>query len=59
MDKIVIVVKGGMIQEVYGPRPNAFEIEIIDLDIDYAGPKALRQAERRLRKARQHLCRMD
>ena len=32
MEKIVIVVKGGMVQTVYGNCPNRYDVEILDLD---------------------------
>ncbi len=32
MDKLVVVVKDGMVREVYSPYPNKFDVEIIDLD---------------------------
>lgn len=32
MDKIVIVVKDGMVREAYGPCSNKFDVEVLDLD---------------------------
>lgn len=32
MDKVVVVVKDGMVREAYGPCPNKFDVEVLDLD---------------------------
>lgn len=32
MEKLVVVVKDGMVQEVYGPCPDKYDVEILDLD---------------------------
>ena len=55
MDKIVIVVKKGMVQNVYGPCPNKFDVEIIDLDCNGSDPNAEYEAMERLKAVRQCL----
>ena len=56
MDKLVIVVKGGIVHSVYGSCPCQFEVEVIDLDQTDAD--ALDAAESRLNTVQQHLCEM-
>lgn len=57
MDKIAIVVKGGMVQEVYGTS-NLYQtdIEIIDLDLDGAASEVEADTLERLQSVEQHLC---
>ena len=55
MDKVVIVVKGGMVQEVFGPCPYKFEVEILDMDFNGADPDAKVAALDRLQIVRQYL----
>lgn len=47
MEKIIIVVRGGMVEDVFARRPNQYNIEIIDLDTDV--PEELEEAEERLK----------
>ncbi len=56
MDKIAIVVKGGMVQEVYGSS-SLYQtvIEIIDLDLDGTAPEVEKDTYERLQAAEQHL----
>lgn len=58
MDEIIIVVKGGMVQNVFGPCPNKFDIEVIDLDLDGAESAVIEAAEERLRTVEQFLCKI-
>ena len=59
MDKIAIVVKGGMVQEVYGSNSlYQTDIEIIDLDLDGASPEVEQDTLDRLQVAEQHLCKL-
>ena len=59
MDKIAIVVKGGMVQEVYGTSSlYQTDIEIIDLDFDGAAPEVEQNTLERLRTVEQHLCKL-
>lgn len=59
MDKIAIVVKGGMVQEVYGSNSlYQTDIEIIDLDLDGASPEVEQDTLERLQVAEQHLCKL-
>ena len=55
MDKIVIVVKKGMVQNVYGPCPNKFDVEIIDLDLEREAPAVAEEAEARVQIIEQYL----
>ncbi len=56
MDKIAIVVKGGMVQEVYGSS-SLYQtvIEIIDLDLDGTAPEVEKDTYERLQAAEQYL----
>lgn len=56
MDKLVIVLKGGIVHSVYGPCPYRFDLEVIDLD--QTDTDALEAAESRLNAVQQHLCEM-
>lgn len=58
IDKIVVVVKGGMVQNVYGPCPNKFDVEVIDLDLDWAEPSVVEAEEARLQTVEQNLYKM-
>lgn len=58
MEKIVVVVKGGMVQDVYGPCPHKFDVEVIDLDLDGAELAAVEAAEERLQTVEQFLCKI-
>lgn len=58
IDKIVVVVKGGMAQNVYGPCPNKFDVEVIDLDLDWAEPSVVEAEEARLQTVEQNLYKM-
>lgn len=55
MDKVVIVVKDGMVQEVFGPCPYKFEVEILDMDFNGADPDAETAAQDRLQTIQQYL----
>ena len=55
MDKVVIVVKDGMVQEVFGPYPYKFEVEILDMDFNVADPDAEIAAQDRLQTIQQYL----
>ena len=39
-DKVVIVVKDGMVWEVFGACPYKFDVEILDMDFNGADPDA-------------------
>lgn len=58
MDKIVVVVKGGMVQNLYGPCPHKFDVEVIDLDLDWAEPSVVEAEEARLQTVEQNLCKI-
>ncbi len=58
MDKIVVIVKGGMVQDVYGPCPYKFDVEVIDLDLDGAEPAVIEEADERLQTVEQSLCKI-
>lgn len=55
MDKVVIVVKDGMIQEVLGSCPYKFEVEILDMDFNGADSDAEIAAQDRLQTVQQYL----
>lgn len=55
MDKVVVVVKDGMVQEVFGACPYKFEVEILDMDFNGADPNAEIAAQERLQTVRQYL----
>lgn len=58
LEKIVVVVKGGMVQNVYGSCPNKFDVEVIDLDLDGAEPAVVEAEKARLQTIEQHLCKI-
>lgn len=56
MEKIVIVVRGGMVEAVYADgQPYQFEVEILDMDDNKADPDAATFAQERLQSVEQHL----
>lgn len=57
MEKIVIIVKGGMVQDVYGtPNLSQSDVEIIDLDT--TDPDEERVSLDRLQIVEQYLCKL-
>lgn len=54
MEKIVVVVRNGRVEEVYAPCPNKFDVEIIDLDTKDSDVKS--NLLDRLQTIRQYLC---
>lgn len=46
-DKVVIVVKDGMVWEVFGACPYKFDVEILDMDFNGADPDAENAAQDR------------
>lgn len=54
-DKVVIVVKDGMVWEVFGACPYKFDVEILDMDFNGADPDAENAAQDRLQTVRQYL----
>lgn len=57
MEKIAIVVKGGMVQDVYGtPKLYQTEVEIIDLDTTDLDEE--RVSQDRLQVVQQYLCKL-
>lgn len=58
MEKIVVVVKGGMVQNVYGSSTHKFDVEVIDLDLDLAEPDVIEAENARLQTVEQHLCKI-
>ena len=54
-DTFIIVVKRGMVQEVYSLNPCQTEIEIIDLDCNGSDPNAEYEAMERLKAVRKCL----
>lgn len=55
MDKVVIVIKDGTVQEVFGACPYKFEVEILDMDFNGADPDAENFVQDRLQTVRQYL----
>ena len=54
-DKVVIVVKDGMVQEVFGASPYKFDVEVLDMDFNGADPDAENAAQDWLQTVRQYL----
>ena len=54
-EKIVIVVKGGMVENVFAKSPNQYDVEILDLDVQ--DEEELRATEDRLSTIEQYLAR--
>ena len=54
-DKVVIVVKDGMVREVFGSCPYKFDVEVLDMDFNGADPDAENAAQDRLQTVRQYL----
>ena len=52
-DKLVIVVRGGLVESVYAQNPYQFDIEVIDLDVQ--DETELRVNEERLTTVEQYL----
>lgn len=52
-DKLVIVVRGGLVESVYAQNPNQFDVEVIDLDVQ--DETELRVNEERLTTVEQYL----
>ena len=55
MDRIVVVVKGGMVQELYASQPCNAEVEVIDLDLDQADTQTVKDAEIHLQTVQNQL----
>ena len=56
-EKLVIVVRGGMIENVFAKNPNQFDVEILDLDVQ--DEEELRVNEDRLTTIEQYLARQE
>ena len=56
-EKLVIVVRGGMIESVFAKNPNQFDVEILDLDVQ--GEDELRVNEDRLTTIEQYLAKQE
>ena len=56
-EKLVIVVRGGMIESVFAKNPNQFDVEILDLDVQ--DEEELRVNEDRLTTIEQYLARQE
>ena len=54
-DKVVIVVRDGMVWEVFGACPYKFDVEVLDMDFNGADPDAENAAQDRLQTVRQYL----
>ena len=57
MEKIVIVVHGGMVEDVFAEQPNQFDVEILDFDTQDLDE--LHANEERLRTVEQYLIRQE
>lgn len=57
MEKIAIVVKGGMVQDVYG-TPKLYQAEIEIIDLDTTDPDEERTSQNRLQVVQQYLCKL-
>ena len=56
-EKLVIVVRGGMIESVFAKYPNQFDVEILDLDVQ--DEDELRVNEDRLTTIEQYLAKQE
>lgn len=56
-EKLVIVVRGGMIESVFAKNPNQFDVEILDFDVQ--GEDELRINEDRLTTIEQYLAKHE
>ena len=56
-EKIVIVIHGGMVEDVFAERPNQFDVEILDLDVQ--DEDELRVNEDRLTTIEQYLAKQE
>lgn len=58
MEKIVVVIKNGMVQNVYAQHPSKYDVEIIDLDLENESPEMVDIAEERLQSVESNLCKI-
>ena len=56
-EKLVIVVRGGMIESVFAKNPNQFDVEILDLDVQ--DEEEFRVNEDRLTTIEQYLAKQE
>ena len=56
-EKIVIVIHGGMVEDVFAERPNQFDVEVLDFDTQDLDE--LRINEERLRTVEQYLAKQE
>ena len=56
-EKIVIVIHGGMIEDVFAEKPNQFDVEILDLDVQ--DEEEFRANEDRLTTIEQYLAKQE
>ena len=56
-EKLVIVVRGGMIESVFAKNPNQFDVEILDFDVQ--DEDELRVNEDRLTTIEQYLSKQE
>ena len=56
-EKLVIVVRGGMIESVFAKNPNQFDVEILDFDVQ--DEDELRKNEDRLTTIEQYLAKQE
>ena len=56
-EKLVIVVRGGMIESVFSKNPNQFDVEILELDVQ--NEEELRVNEDRLTTIEQYLAKQE
>ena len=56
-EKLVIIVRGGMIESVFAKNPNQFDVEILDFDVQ--DEDELRVNEDRLTTIEQYLAKQE
>ena len=56
MEKVVVVVKEGEVQAVYGTKPHNYDVEILNLNT--TDPDEERVSLERLQVIEQHLCKI-
>lgn len=57
MEKLVICVRGGMVEAVFANSPNQFDVEILDFDTQ--DEEELRANENRLATVEQYLAKQE
>lgn len=57
MEKIAVVIKGGMVQDVYG-TPNLYQTDVEIIDLDTTDTDEEQASQNRLQVVLQYLCKL-